>query len=94
MAWPWVSRALYEKVAADLEESNRERKELLQRLLGGPVVPAGLTADQMAEALTAKAEKDPDGLFEPVMSPETPSGLRKMAQKAAYDAQTLGSRIT
>lgn len=94
MAWPWVSRALYEKVAADLEESNRERKELLQRLLGGPITASGLTADEVAKALTTKAEEDPNGLFEPVMSPETPSGLRKMAQAAAYKAQTLGSRIT
>lgn len=78
MSWPWVSRDLYERTLADLKKSERRRKALLKKLRAIPV-----SAEALADELTRRAEEDPEKFIPASMTPETPSGLRKMAQHAA-----------
>jgi len=74
MRYPWVSRELYDRVAADLERSERERKELIDRVLEQTGrAPAGTEVSPQSEDLVDKTS----GAL-------TIAGLRQMAQDAAY----------
>lgn len=79
MRWPWVSRALYDRVVEDLRQSEVERKQLLDRALG--MAPEA-SVEAVERLLTERAE---DGeLFPTTETPASPAGLRLMAQNAAF----------
>lgn len=82
MKLPWVSRELYERTLEDLRRSELERRELLDRLIGAPPGDV-VTPEALIAAMTKTATEDPEVFSPATMSPETPSGLRKMAQHEA-----------
>lgn len=78
MKWPWVSRALHERVLQELHDSEVERKQLLDRALG---MAPDASVEAVERLLTERAE---DGdLFPVTMNPGSPRGLTLMAQHAA-----------
>lgn len=59
MPLPWVSRALYDRVVADLEKSEKERKALLEMVLSNaePETPVDKDED-IINPLTGKIDAD------------------------------------
>lgn len=83
MGMPWVSRELYDRVLAELESVKQEKRELLDALLiqSGVAVPSASIAPAPPES-----PEDEERAFARIADSSTPSGLRKMAQEAAYAA--------
>ncbi len=79
---PFVSRELYERVLLELEECKQERKALTERLL---TQGNGLSAvEALAEVLPNPASPEAESLVDKTTGALTISGLRQMAQDAAY----------
>lgn len=79
MKWPWVSRALHERVLQELHDSEVERKQLLDRALG--MAPEA-SVEAVERMLSEKAEEGE--LFPVTETTASPAGLRLMAQNAAF----------
>lgn len=85
---PWVSREFHETVTNDLREQLRkselERKELLDRVLGAPTFDS--VAEGLAEALPRPGTREAEEVVDSITGALTPSGLRRMAETAAFKA--------
>lgn len=86
MKFPWVSRELYERVSKELERSEKERRELLDTILGR------MAEAVVAEAVTAPGTSDADEVVDPVTGRLDADKLRRMATKAAYQRAGLVTR--
>lgn len=81
MKSPFVSRALYERALEDLRRSEEERKSLLDRLLAvSEVAPLQALAEILPDPKSSEAEN----LIDKTTGALTISGLRQMAQDAAW----------
>lgn len=75
MRFPWVSRELYNRVVSDLEESRKDRRELLDIILGK-------TAEVAQPAAPPEEELDVNSVTNPITGKLDADKLRRMATKA------------